>query len=140
MGGEMANTTATEVITNFHSLFQDKKTLPEGLEMLWLKKANSRYSVELESLVFDDDSEEYDKKLSDYTIDTLAEFMKQLYQERELSRVNKIATIVTNELSMDGMGVNKKQTLEELKYISNKTENGRQSKANCLCIGGVANV
>lgn len=116
----MANTTATEVITNFHSLFQDKKTLPEGLEMLWLRKANGRYSVELEPLVFDDDLGEYDKKLSDYTIDTLAEFMKQLYQERELSRVNKIATIVTNELSMDGMGVNKKQTLEELKYISEK--------------------
>jgi hypothetical protein len=122
MGGEMANTTATEVITNFHSLFQDKKTLPEGLEIMWLKKANSRYSVELEPLIFDEDTNEYDKKLSAYTIDTLAEFMKQLYQERELSRVNKIATIVTNELSMDGMGVNKKQTLEELKYISNKAK------------------
>ena len=122
MGGEMANTTATEVITNFYSLFQDKKTLPEGLEIMWLKKANSRYGVELEPLIFDEDTNEYDKKLSAYTIDTLAEFMKQLYQERELSRVNKIATIVTNELSMDGMGVNKKQTLEELKYISNKAE------------------
>ena len=118
----MANTTANDVITSFESSFQDKKTFPEGLEEMWLKKANGRYSVELEPLNFDDDLQEYDCELSQYIIDTLAEFMKQLYQERELSRVNKIATIVTNELSMDGMGVNKKQTLEELKYISNKAE------------------
>lgn len=118
----MANTTATEVIQSFQSTFQDKKVFPEGLEMMWLKKANGRYSVELEPLIFDDEIKEYDKKLDQYVIDTLAEFMKQLYQEREVSRVNKIASIVTKDVSFDGMGNNKKFANEELKYVTEKTQ------------------
>lgn len=118
----MANTTATEVIQSFQSTFQEKKVFPEGLEMMWLKKANGRYSVELEPLIFDDEIKEYDKKLDQYVIDTLAEFMKQLYQEREVSRVNKIASIVTKDVSFDGMGNNKKFANEELKYVAEKTQ------------------
>lgn len=119
----MANTTANDVIQSFESSFQDKKVFPEGLEMMWLKKANGRYSVELEPLNFDESTEEYDKELDQYTIDTLAEFMKQLYQEREVSRVNKIASIVTKDISFDGMGNNKKFANEELKYVSEKAQN-----------------
>lgn len=118
----MANTTATEVIQSFQSTFQEKKVFPEGLEMMWLKKANGRYSVELEPLNFDNELKEYDEELNQYTIDTLAEFMKQLYQEREVSRVNKIASIVTKDISFDGMGNNKKFASEELKYVSEKTQ------------------
>lgn len=118
----MANTTATEVIQSFQSTFQDKKVFPEGLEIMWLKKANGRYSIELEPLNFDETLNEYDKTLTQYVIDTLAEFMKQLYQEREVSRVNKIASIVTKEISYDGMGNNKKFASEELKYVSNKAQ------------------
>jgi hypothetical protein len=118
----MANTTATEVIQNFQSTFQDKKVLPEGLELMWLKKANGRYSIELEPLNFDNDLQQYDKVLDQYVIDTLAEFMKQLYQEREVSRINKIASIVTKDISIDGMGNNKKFSSEELKYISDKAQ------------------
>ena len=118
----MANTTATEVIQSFQSSLQEKKVFPEGLELMWLKKANGRYSIELEPLNFDETLKEYDKILTQYVIDTLAEFMKQLYQEREVSRVNKIASIVTKEISYDGMGNNKKFASEELKYVSNKAQ------------------
>lgn len=118
----MANTTATEVIQSFQSTFQDKKVFPDGLELMWLKKANGRYSIELEPLIFNDDLQEYDSELSQYIIDTLAEFMKQLYQEREVSRINKIASIVTKDISIDGMGNNKKFASEELKYVSNKAQ------------------
>jgi len=118
----MANTTANDVIQNFHSSFQDKKILPDGIELMWLKKANSRYSVELEPLNFDEELQEYDRELDQYTIDTLAEFMKQYYQERELSRINKIASIVTKDVSFDGMGNTKKYMKEELDYISGKAQ------------------
>lgn len=118
----MANTTATEVIQSFQSTFQDKKVFPDGLELMWLKKSNGRYSIELEPLIFNDDLQEYDKILDQYVIDTLAEFMKQLYQEREVSRINKIASIVTKDISIDGMGNNKKFASEELKYVSNKAQ------------------
>lgn len=118
----MANTTANDVIQNFHSSFQDKKILPDGIELMWLKKANSRYSVELEPLNFDEELQEYDRELDQYTIDILAEFMKQYYQERELSRINKIASIVTKDVSFDGMGNTKKYMKEELDYISEKAQ------------------
>lgn len=118
----MANTTATEVIQNFHSTFQDKKVFPEGLELMWLKKANGRYSIELEPLNFNIDLLEYDKILDQYVTDTLAEFMKQFYQEREVSRVNKITSIVTKDISIDGMGNNKKFASDELKYVSYKAQ------------------
>lgn len=118
----MNNTTADDVIQSFQSSFQDKKVFPEGLEIMWLKKANGRYSVELEPLNFNEETGEYDKKLDQYTIDTLAEFMKQLYQERVISRINKISSIVTKDVSFDGMGNNKKYANEELKYISEKAQ------------------
>lgn len=118
----MYNTTAQEVIDSFRSSIQDKTMISENLELMWLKKANGRYSVELVPLNFNDDLLEYDRKLDQYTIDTLAEFMKQYYQERVVSRVNKIASIVTKDISFDGMGNNKKFAKEELDYISEKTQ------------------
>ena len=85
----MMSTTAREVFDSFESSFQDKLVLPEALELLWLKKAVGRYSVELDTLNFDAEKQEFDCVLDQYVIDTLAAFMKQYYQEREVSKVNK---------------------------------------------------
>ena len=98
----MANTTAQEVIDSFESSFADRQVLPESLEMVWLKKAIGRYSVELDPLNFDEELWEFDTKLDRYVIDTLAEFMKQLYMERQYSLVNKRVSIVGKDLSLDG--------------------------------------
>lgn len=51
----MANTEAKDVIDSFESSFADKQVLPESLEIMWLKKAVGRYSVELDKLNFDDE-------------------------------------------------------------------------------------
>ncbi len=48
----MANTEAKDVINSFESSFADKQVLPESLEIMWLKKAVGRYSVELDELNF----------------------------------------------------------------------------------------
>ena len=90
----MANTTAREVIDSFESSFADRQQLPDSLELIWLKKAIGRYSIELDSLNFDDEILEFDSKLDRYTIDTLAAFMKQYYMERQYSLVNKRVSIV----------------------------------------------
>ena len=57
------NTTAQEVFDSFESSFEDKVVLPEALELLWLKKAVARYSVELDTLNFDAEKMEFDCKL-----------------------------------------------------------------------------
>ena len=71
----MANTEAKDVIDSFESSFADKQVLPESLEIMWLKKAVGRYSVELDELNFDDELLQFDSKLDQYVIDTLAQFM-----------------------------------------------------------------
>lgn len=119
----MANTTAQEVIDFFFFFFADKHVLPDSLELVWLRKAISRYSIELDQLNYDEEIMQFDTKLNDYVISTLAEFMKQLYMERQYSLVNKRVSIVGKDLSWDASNSSKKYTKDELDYTSNKTVN-----------------
>lgn len=116
----MNNTNATEVIESFESSFQDKCIIPFELELLWLKKAIGRFSIELDPLVFDDEILEFDCKLDRYTIDTLASFMKQYYMERQYSLVNKRVSIVGRDISIDGSGNQKAHTKHELDYTTSQ--------------------
>lgn len=114
----MANTTAKDVIDFFESSFADRKVLPDSLEMIWLRKAIGRYSVELERLNYDNELNEFDSKLDDYVISTLSEFMKQMYLERQYSLVNKRVSIVGHDLSLDGSNAQKTHTKNELDYTA----------------------
>lgn len=109
-------TLAKEVFDSFESSFASKTVLPITLELYWLKKAVGRYSVELDKIVFNEDKRRFETKLDQYVIDTLAAFMKQLYQEREVSRINKQVSIVTKDISIDGAGHTKTSVKNELDY------------------------
>lgn len=115
-------TTAQEVYDSFESSFRDKNVIPESLERIWLLKAIARYSVELDRLDFNEDNNAFTSKLDMYVISTLAAFMKQSYQEREVSKVNKRVSIVTKEISVDGNGNTKTAAREELSYDASKSE------------------
>ena len=117
----MMNTTAQEVFDSFESSFEDKVVLPEALELLWLKKAVARCSVELDTLNFDAEKMEFDCKLDKYVIDTLAAFIKQFYQERQWSKVNKQISIVGKDISIDGAGHNKTAAKNELEYCDTQS-------------------
>ena len=119
----MVNTHAKEVIDSFESSFADKQVLPESLEIVWLKKAIGRYSVELDKLNFDDELLEFDCKLDRYVIDTLAQFMYQLYQERQVSLVNKRVSIVGKDVSIDGSNGTKTAEKAHLEYVSEEARN-----------------
>lgn len=116
----MGNTTANEVIQSFESSFADKSVLPESLEMEWLKKAIGRYSIELSDLNFDPKLNQFDTRLDRYVIDTLAEFMKQSYQERQYSKVNKRISITGKDLGIDDSNGSKTATKAELDYVAEK--------------------
>ena len=119
----MVNTHAKEDIDSFESSFADKQVLPESLEIVWLKKAIGRYSVELDKLNFDDELLEFDCKLDRYVIDTLAQFMYQLYQERQVSLVNKRVSIVGKDISIDGSNGTKTAEKAHLEYVSEEARN-----------------
>lgn len=116
-----APTTARVVYDSFETSFQDKCVIPEAVEKIWLLKAIGRYSVELDVLTFDEDNEVFDSKLDRYVIDTLAAFMKQSYQEREVSKVNKRVSIVGKDISINGGGHDKTAAKNELEYDEKKS-------------------
>lgn len=121
------NTRASEVIDFFESSFADKHTIPDSLEMVWLIRAIGRYSVELDPLNFDEEYLEFDSKLNAYTIDTLATFMKESYQERQTSLANKRVSIVGRDISIDGSNGAKTAESAHLKYVAEK---GREMVEN----------
>lgn len=125
-------TSASDVIESFESSFADKQIIPDQLELVWLEKAIGRYSVELDPLNYDSDLMEFDSKLNRYTIDTLAQFMTQYYQERQVSLANKRVSIVSKDLSIDGSNGAKtaeKSHLDYLKYNSDKMINNQKPTA-----------
>lgn len=118
----MRNTTAQEVFDFFESSFRSKEEFPFELEMVWLKRAIGRYSTELDPLEFDERILEFNCKLDAYAIDTLATFMRQSHQEREVSKANKRVSIVTKDISIDGNGNTKNAEAKDLAYISEKAD------------------
>lgn len=86
--------------------------------MIWLEKAIGRYSVELDPLNYDEELTQFDSKLDRYVIDTLAQFMLQMYQERQVSLVNKRISIVGKDLSIDGSNGTKTAEKAHLDYIA----------------------
>ena len=114
-------TTIQEVFNSFEASFQDKSIIPEALEYEWLMKAIARYSIELDNIDFDEDNKVFVEKLDRYTIDTLAAFMKQSYQERETSKVNKRVSIVGKDISINSGGYDKTAARNELEYDRNKS-------------------
>ena len=117
----MDNTQAREVFDSFEASFQDKNIIPIQLEIEWLLKAVARYSVELDRLNFDRLTLSFDCKLDRYIVDTLAAFMKQSYQEREVSKVNKRVSIVGKDISIDGNNGSKAAARSELEYDDAKS-------------------
>ena len=117
----MERTTANEVFDSFDSSFRDKEIIPDELKLVWLKKAVARYSTELETLNFNEEELSFDIAIDQYAIDTLAAFMKQLYQEREVSEVNKRVSIVSKDISIDGTGSQKSAARNELMYDESKS-------------------
>lgn len=113
----MRNTTFSDVIDSFESSFMDKKELPITLEAIWFKKAVGQFSTEIEPLSYDEVLKQFDSELSQYVIDTLGAMIKVYYLERELSRVNKIASIVGKDLSVNGNNGLQKYTKNELNSV-----------------------
>ena len=103
----------SEVIDSFHSIIMDKRELPESLELMWLKKAIAELSVETSPIEYIEELGEFNSDIGQYAIDTLALLMKSYYIAREVSRNNKIASIVGKDLSINGTNGLQKYSKDE---------------------------
>lgn len=119
----MANTIAQDVYNSFEATFSDKKEIPESLEQQWLKMAIGKYNNEIaidELLEYDSKVETFGSVLDQYVIDTLGQMMRTFYSERYASKVNKIASIVGKDISVNGQNGLQKYAKNELDYHSDK--------------------
>lgn len=115
-------TKAQDVIDSFESSFRDKAVIPLELELLWLRKAVSRYSIEIDPIEYDTESCEFADDIDGYVIDVLAAMMKQSYQEREVSKANKRVSIVGKDLSVNAGGHQNVAARNELLYDESKSQ------------------
>lgn len=107
----------SEVIDSFHSIIMDKREIPESLELMWLKKAIAELSVKISPIEYDEEKGEFISAISQYVIDTLALLMKSYYVAREVSKNNKIASIVGKDISVNGTNGLQKYSKEEYDTI-----------------------
>ena len=103
----------SEVFDSFHSIIMDKREIPASLEIMWLKKAIAEYGVVLSPLEYSEEISEFTESIGQYSIDTLALLMKSYYVNREISKNNKIASIVAKDISINGNNGLQKFTKEE---------------------------
>lgn len=113
----IVNTQFSEVIDSFHSIIMDKRELPESLELMWLKKAIAELSVETSLIEYTEELGEFNSDIGQYVIDTLALLMKSYYVAREVSRNNKVASIVGKDLSINGTNGLQKYSKDEYDTI-----------------------
>ena len=106
-----------EVIASFHSIIMDKREIPESLELMWLKKAVAELSVETSPIEYNEEVGEFNSDIGQYVIDTLALLMKSYYVAREVSRNNKVASIVGKDLSINGTNGLQKYSKDEYDTI-----------------------
>ena len=113
----MIATQFSEVIDSFHSIIMDKREIPESLEMMWLKKAIAELSTKTSPINYSEKAAEFDDNIGQYVIDTLALMMKSYYVAREVSKNNKIASIVGKDISVNGTNGLQKYSKEEYDTI-----------------------
>ena len=113
----MIATQFSEVIDSFHSIIMDKREIPDSLELMWLKKAIAELSVETSPIEYNEEVGEFNSDIGQYVIDTLALLMKSYYVAREVSRNNKVASIVGKDLSINGTNGLQKYSKDEYDTI-----------------------
>lgn len=109
----MATTQFSEVIDSFHSIIMDKREIPASLELIWIKKAIAELSIETTPLEYNEEIGEFNSDVGQYVVDTLALLMKSYYVSREISKNNKIASIVAKDISINGNNGLQKYSKEE---------------------------
>ncbi len=106
--------TKTDVIDSFETLIRERTPLPQGLVELWFEQALGQYELEIGDVGYNREAGAFSETVNRAVITTLGYMMKVMYVERELSRVNKINNIITNDIKLNGNGETKKYTYNEL--------------------------
>ena len=110
-------TTYEDVEKVFASIFADKQVVSDELVSQWFDMALGEYELEIEPLIYDNVTKEFDSDLARPVINVLGYIVKKFYQERLISLTNKRNNIVTSDISMTGTDSAKSHMETELNQI-----------------------
>jgi hypothetical protein len=111
------------VLNNFYSRPQSKVVLDDDLVRQFLDSALSDYELELHSLDYDADKEEFNSVLSRSSINQLGGLMYRCYLSRELDRVLKLTNIIGKDIGLTGMGDAKRTMQLRLTNLESEISN-----------------
>jgi len=106
-----------QVLNAFHSEMREFHPLPEGLERQWFKNSVSIFSLDIEPLLFDEDTDNFINGISDAAITTLGLLMNLSYIKRERSRIGKLNNIIGRDIELNATGDAKRAVKEEYDSI-----------------------
>lgn len=128
----MKNTTKNDIIQSFHSHPMSKHIIPEGLENQFFLNALSQYELDIDSLNYDEISENFPIQLERIVVYTLGMLMYIEYLTRELSRIEKLNGFHGKDIQMTGSDGSKRITYSDLQLeIERVRELLHKQKRHC---------
>jgi len=110
----ISNTVYQDVVDVFHSYVMSKYEFPDLLEKQFFINSLAEYELEIATLGFNFETNEFPIALPSYTVMTLGLIMYINSLTRELSRVMKLNSITGKDVSLTGMDATKRVTKSEL--------------------------
>lgn len=107
-------TSQSKVLDKFYSLIVTGYELPLDLVLEWFDTALGEYELELQPLLYDEESSMFLTRLSVYQISLLGRLMKREFDTREFSRMSKVTGIDTKDERVSGLQAAKQAVRTEL--------------------------
>lgn len=107
-------TTKADIIQSFRTHPMAKKALPEGLEDEWFNSALAQYELDIDSLGYDEVTNQFSTKLNRVAVYTLGLMMYSEYLTRELSRMEKLQGFYGKDVRLTGNDASKNVTYKDL--------------------------
>ncbi len=118
----MKNTTKNDIIQSFHSHPMSKHIIPEGLENQFFLNALAEYELDIDSLNYDEISENFPVQLERGVVYTLGMLMYVEYLTRELSRIEKLSGFHGKDIQMTGSDGSKRITYSDLQLETERVQ------------------
>lgn len=112
------STPYSKIANVFHSKFQSKSEIPNGLEEQFFLNALGEFELELYPLTYDEVNKVIEQDLSRSEINVLGTLMYKQYLSREHDRILKLNNIYGRDVRLTGLGDSKTKSLQTLQEIS----------------------
>ena len=129
----MANTSATDVITSFQSMFCDNNVIAADLQYQWFLDALGEFELKVRGLGYNRVTQLFETELPQSVINSISFFMNVRHKARSLGKINLLQNIKTKDLTFDATGDAKRAALSEYQVaVARADEYAHNLKTHCF--------